>query len=95
MVGCLVLQIGGADLAIATGAGLESIGSMTGRRLQLFPPTTPGRWPPKEVLNDGTFVDATTESSIIDRRIPITPVPGLHGLPGHYNEDDRVEPDLR
>ena len=81
-LGCLVLQVAGADNGIETGGGLATVGERTPRRLQLFPPLPTLQWPPTEVLNDSCFIEATTETSIIDRRIPVVSVPGLHDLPG-------------
>ena len=79
-VGCLVLQVGGADLGISTGAGIERYGSVTGLRLQLYPPIGSITWPPAEILDDESFLSATTDSSVINPRIPAVAVPNLRQL---------------
>ncbi len=79
-VGSLVLQIGGGDSTVPTGDGVERYGTSTPRRVQCFPPLASATWPPKEMLDDHTFIAATQELSILDRRIPNGTVPGLHDL---------------
>lgn len=89
-LGCLVLQVSGADNSIATGRDLASFGERRPRRLQLFPPLTNLRWPPTEILDDSCFIEATTEISAIDSRITVVSVPGLRDIPGQQPGSVRV-----